>query len=78
MKSNGQVDFSNPDAVQCVLEACFYNLIPDLLCSDNPRELTRSLLKRDFELQIKLSKDRLCPPVCFIIFKHFLKESTDS
>ncbi|KAI9739151.1 MAG: hypothetical protein M1834_007364 [Cirrosporium novae-zelandiae] len=42
MKSNGQLDFSNPEAVQ---------------------QLTKSLLKRDFKIIIKLPPDRLCPPV---------------
>ncbi|KAH8809134.1 hypothetical protein F5884DRAFT_858636 [Xylogone sp. PMI_703] len=42
LKSNGQVDFSNPASVQ---------------------QLTKSLLKRDFELKIELPDDRLCPPV---------------
>ncbi|KAG9230666.1 hypothetical protein BJ875DRAFT_384648 [Amylocarpus encephaloides] len=42
LKSNGQLDFSNPESVQ---------------------QLTESLLKRDFNLQISLPPDRLCPPV---------------
>ncbi|MCJ1259939.1 hypothetical protein MMC24_007778 [Lignoscripta atroalba] len=42
LKSNGQLDFSNPEAVQ---------------------QLTKSLLKRDFGLEIELPDDRLCPPV---------------
>ncbi|KAI1004529.1 hypothetical protein K3495_g3679 [Podosphaera aphanis] len=42
LKPNGQLDFSNADAVQ---------------------QLTKSLLKRDFGLQIMLPPDRLCPPV---------------
>jgi 23S rRNA (adenine1618-N6)-methyltransferase len=28
------------------------------------RQLTKSLLHRDFELKIDLPDDRLCPPVC--------------
>ncbi|KAI9833918.1 MAG: hypothetical protein M1819_003427 [Sarea resinae] len=42
LKSNGQLDFSDPEAVQ---------------------QLTKSLLKRDFGLDIELPDDRLCPPV---------------
>lgn len=42
LKSNGQLDFSNPESVQ---------------------QLTKSLLKRDFGLNISLPPDRLCPPV---------------
>ncbi|MCJ1223790.1 hypothetical protein MMC12_000433 [Toensbergia leucococca] len=42
VKFNGQLDFSNPEAVQ---------------------QLTKSLLKRDFRLNIELPCDRLCPPV---------------
>ncbi|KAL3427208.1 hypothetical protein PVAG01_00717 [Phlyctema vagabunda] len=42
LKSNGQLDFSNPESVL---------------------QLTKSLLKRDFGLQISLPSDRLCPPV---------------
>ncbi|KAL2066324.1 hypothetical protein VTL71DRAFT_2395 [Oculimacula yallundae] len=42
LKSNGQLDFSNPESVQ---------------------QLTKSLLKRDFGLNITLPPDRLCPPV---------------
>ncbi|MCJ1300858.1 hypothetical protein MMC08_003657 [Hypocenomyce scalaris] len=43
LKKNGQLDFSDPDAVQ---------------------QLTKSLLKRDFNLELELPDDRLCPPVC--------------
>ena len=32
--------------------------------SDLCRQLTKSLLKRDFNLEIDLPNDRLCPPVC--------------
>ncbi|MCJ1249465.1 hypothetical protein MMC30_006689 [Trapelia coarctata] len=42
VKSNGQLDFSNPEAV---------------------KQLTKSLLKRDFGLKLELPDDRLCPPV---------------
>ncbi|KAI9732277.1 MAG: hypothetical protein M1818_007596 [Claussenomyces sp. TS43310] len=42
LKPNGQVDFSDPEAV---------------------RQLTKSLLRRDFGLQITLPPNRLCPPV---------------
>ncbi|MCJ1309514.1 hypothetical protein MMC25_003174 [Agyrium rufum] len=42
VKPNGQLDFSNPEAV---------------------KQLTKSLLKRDFNLRIELPDDRLCPPV---------------
>ncbi|KAL4892447.1 DUF890 domain protein [Aspergillus ambiguus] len=42
LKPNGQLDFSDPDAV---------------------RQLTKSLLKRDFNLQVEIPEDRLCPPV---------------
>ncbi|KAL8797309.1 MAG: hypothetical protein Q9195_000463 [Heterodermia aff. obscurata] len=42
LKTNGQLDFSDPKAVQ---------------------QLTKSLLKRDFSIDIKLPDDRLCPPV---------------
>ncbi|KAI9830598.1 MAG: hypothetical protein M1826_004624 [Phylliscum demangeonii] len=42
LKANGQLDFSNPKAIQ---------------------QLTISLLKRDFKLEINLPDDRLCPPV---------------
>ncbi|PLB42700.1 DUF890 domain protein [Aspergillus candidus] len=42
LKSNGQLDFSDPDAV---------------------RQLTKSLLKRDFNLDVEIPDDRLCPPV---------------
>ncbi|GLA31896.1 hypothetical protein AnigIFM63326_010811 [Aspergillus niger] len=41
-KSNGQLDFSDPDAV---------------------RQLTKSLLQRDFELKVEIPENRLCPPV---------------
>ncbi|KAF4217018.1 hypothetical protein CNMCM8980_003986 [Aspergillus fumigatiaffinis] len=42
VKPNGQLDFSNPDAV---------------------RQLTKSLLKRDFNLNVEIPENRLCPPV---------------
>ncbi|KAF9895037.1 hypothetical protein FE257_004665 [Aspergillus nanangensis] len=42
LKSNGQLDFTDPDAV---------------------RQLTKSLLKRDFNLEVEIPQDRLCPPV---------------
>ncbi|OJJ72350.1 hypothetical protein ASPBRDRAFT_42038 [Aspergillus brasiliensis CBS 101740] len=42
LKSNGQLDFSDPDAV---------------------RQLTKSLLQRDFELEVEIPENRLCPPV---------------
>ncbi|GKZ97352.1 hypothetical protein AnigIFM59636_000735 [Aspergillus niger] len=42
LKSNGQLDFSDPDAV---------------------RQLTKSLLQRDFELKVEIPENRLCPPV---------------
>ncbi|KAF7903260.1 uncharacterized protein EAF01_006309 [Botrytis porri] len=42
LKSNGQLDFSDPKSVQ---------------------QLTKSLLKRDFSLNLTLPDDRLCPPV---------------
>lgn len=42
LKPNGQLDFSDPQAVQ---------------------QLTKSLLKRDFGLDLELPDDRLCPPV---------------
>ncbi|KAL1955228.1 hypothetical protein VTO42DRAFT_8887 [Malbranchea cinnamomea] len=42
LKTNGQMDFTDPDAV---------------------RQLTKSLLKRDFGLEVDLPEDRLCPPV---------------
>ncbi|CCD52821.1 hypothetical protein BofuT4_P002680.1 [Botrytis cinerea T4] len=42
LKSNGQLDFSDPKSVQ---------------------QLTKSLLKRDFGLNLTLPEDRLCPPV---------------
>ncbi|MCJ1478096.1 hypothetical protein MMC13_006771 [Lambiella insularis] len=42
LKFNGQLDFSNPDAV---------------------KQLTKSLLKRDFGITLDLPDDRLCPPV---------------
>ncbi|MCJ1439283.1 hypothetical protein MMC27_008675 [Xylographa pallens] len=42
LKSNGQLDFSNPEAV---------------------KQLTQSLLKRDFGLVVDLPDNRLCPPV---------------
>ncbi|KAF7163559.1 hypothetical protein CNMCM5623_008408 [Aspergillus felis] len=42
VKSNGQLDFSDPDAV---------------------RQLTQSLLKRDFNLNVEIPDNRLCPPV---------------
>lgn len=42
LKSNGQLDFSDPKSVQ---------------------QLTKSLLKRDFHLDLTLPDDRLCPPV---------------
>ncbi|PLB46137.1 DUF890 domain protein [Aspergillus steynii IBT 23096] len=42
VKSNGQLDFSDPDAV---------------------RQLTKSLLKRDFDLTVDIPGNRLCPPV---------------
>lgn len=29
------------------------------------RQLTKSLLKRDFGIEIELPDDRLCPPVCW-------------
>ena len=41
MKSNGQLDFSNPESV---------------------KQLTKSLLEKDFGLKIELPDDRLCPP----------------
>ncbi|KAI4127345.1 MAG: hypothetical protein LQ347_004637 [Umbilicaria vellea] len=41
LKKNGQLDFSNPEAVL---------------------QLTKSLLKRDFNLELELPDDRLCPP----------------
>ncbi|GFF80408.1 putative methyltransferase-like protein C27D7.08c [Aspergillus udagawae] len=42
VKPNGQLDFSDPDAV---------------------RQLTKSLLKRDFNLDVEIPDNRLCPPV---------------
>ncbi|KAH8423726.1 uncharacterized protein LDX57_001482 [Aspergillus melleus] len=42
VKSNGQLDFSDPEAV---------------------RQLTKSLLKRDFDLTVDIPENRLCPPV---------------
>ncbi|GIK03940.1 hypothetical protein Aspvir_008015 [Aspergillus viridinutans] len=42
VKPNGQLDFSDPDAV---------------------RQLTKSLLKRDFNLNVEIPDNRLCPPV---------------
>ncbi|MCJ1370519.1 hypothetical protein MMC20_001732 [Loxospora ochrophaea] len=42
LKSNGQLDFSDPAAV---------------------KQLTKSLLKADFGIEIDLPDDRLCPPV---------------
>ncbi|KAL8643146.1 MAG: hypothetical protein Q9226_008425, partial [Calogaya cf. arnoldii] len=42
LKSNGQLDFSDPAAV---------------------KQLTISLLKRDFGIRIELPDDRLCPPL---------------
>ncbi|EDN98956.1 hypothetical protein SS1G_13816 [Sclerotinia sclerotiorum 1980 UF-70] len=42
LKSNGQLDFSDPKSVQ---------------------QLTKSLLKRDFHLDLTLPDDRLCPPI---------------
>ncbi|KAI2975231.1 hypothetical protein CBS147323_1101 [Aspergillus niger] len=42
LKPNGQLDFSDPDAV---------------------RQLTKSLLQRDFELKVEIPENRLCPPV---------------
>ncbi|BCR94884.1 DUF890 domain protein [Aspergillus luchuensis] len=42
LKANGQLDFSDPDAV---------------------RQLTKSLLQRDFELKVEIPENRLCPPV---------------
>ncbi|GFG03467.1 putative methyltransferase-like protein C27D7.08c [Aspergillus lentulus] len=42
VKPNGQLDFSDPDAV---------------------RQLTKSLLKRDFNLNVEIPENRLCPPV---------------
>lgn len=35
------------------------------LCVHHLRQLTKSLLKRDFNLDIELPADRLCPPVRF-------------
>ncbi|KAL9116824.1 MAG: hypothetical protein Q9187_006646 [Circinaria calcarea] len=59
LKFNGQLDFSNPEAVQ---------------------QLTKSLLKRDFGLQIELPDDRLCPPVpnryYYILWVQELLDST--
>lgn len=31
------------------------------------RQLTKSLLKRDFGIAIELPDDRLCPPVCILM-----------
>ncbi|PYH87669.1 DUF890 domain protein [Aspergillus ellipticus CBS 707.79] len=42
LKANGQLDFSDPDAV---------------------RQLTTSLLQRDFDLTVEIPGNRLCPPV---------------
>lgn len=42
LKSNKQLDFSDPESV---------------------RQLTKALLRRDFNLTIDLPEDRLCPPV---------------
>ncbi|EED15582.1 DUF890 domain protein [Talaromyces stipitatus ATCC 10500] len=42
LKSNDQLDFSDPDSV---------------------RQLTKSLLERDFKLAVDLPDDRLCPPI---------------
>ncbi|PWY90662.1 DUF890 domain protein [Aspergillus heteromorphus CBS 117.55] len=41
LKANGQLDFSDPDAV---------------------RQLTKSLLQRDFQLEVEIPENRLCPP----------------
>jgi len=42
IKSNKQLDFSDPESV---------------------RQLTKALLRRDFNLSLQLPEDRLCPPV---------------
>ncbi|PYH48897.1 DUF890 domain protein [Aspergillus saccharolyticus JOP 1030-1] len=42
LKSNGQLDFTDPDAV---------------------RQLSRSLLQRDFDLKVDIPDKRLCPPI---------------
>lgn len=59
LKSNRQLDFSDPESV---------------------RQLTLSLLHRDFDLRINLPDDRLCPPVPnrfnYILFLSRLLAST--
>lgn len=66
LKPNGQLDFSDPKAVQWVwiieLDFVIFATGSDLRLGT--RQLTKSLLKRDFGLEIELPDDRLCPPVC--------------
>lgn len=63
MKKNSQLDFNNPDSVRYVsnhevfLEVRMVSLITII------RQLTKSLLSRDFGIDIDLPEDRLCPPV---------------
>lgn len=66
LKQNRQLDFSDPESVRYVADIPLPTLVehqfPDL-APPTVRQLTKSLLHRDFNLDIELPEDRLCPPV---------------
>ncbi|TKX21206.1 U6 small nuclear RNA (adenine-(43)-N(6))-methyltransferase-like protein [Elsinoe australis] len=72
---NGKFNFQDPDAVQ------YIPFLPSQAHSaDGPGQLTKSLLKRDFNLSLALPPDRLCPPIpirwSYILFITRLLSST--
>ena len=67
---SGQLEAQRPARLQqCPVREVRSALCPWMRCNQDPaddspdRQLTKSLLKRDFGLQIELPDDRLCPPV---------------
>ncbi|RAK75010.1 DUF890 domain protein [Aspergillus fijiensis CBS 313.89] len=63
LKSNGQLDFTDPDAVRWALNATKDTLNTLKPRANEHRQLTKSLLQRDFGLKVNIPDKRLCPPV---------------
>lgn len=64
LKPNGQLDFNDSAAVRWVFFAVERILLDKKGNWSFNRQLTVSLLEKDFGLEVKLPDDRLCPPVC--------------